>query len=199
MTHTRVAAAVLGLFSLGLALPLLVSGCAGGAAVGGGVSLGYASGGGRPHPRYYCADCHGVSYFDPYYDLCLNYGYRFDWRRQPEVTAAYRRDYAAIKRADPSIGSYRYPRGSKEETRKRLVDTDGRMPRYENAAPPAKGKGSNGPPRGPKVTGPRSKDERTSPPRGKAPSKGEKREPTRGKTGRDDGQDGKDDSDRSPS
>jgi len=29
---------------------------------------------GRPHPSYYCYDCHGYRYFDPYYDWCAGYG-----------------------------------------------------------------------------------------------------------------------------
>jgi hypothetical protein len=27
---------------------------------------------GRPHPSYYCYDCHGYRYFDPYYDRCAS-------------------------------------------------------------------------------------------------------------------------------
>ncbi len=168
MTRTRVAAAGLSLLGLGLALPLLVSGCA----VGGGIT--YASGGGgaprRPPASYYCADCHGVSYFDPYYDLCMKYGYRFNWRASPEVYDAYRRDYTAIKRANPDVGRYRYPRGAKEDVKERFADDQGRMPKYDASAPtkpPARAtKKKDGPPRGPKATTSETKEKRTSPPRG---------------------------------
>jgi hypothetical protein len=113
---------------------MLVAGCAGAYGPRAGVSFGYVSRG-RPHPRYFCADCHGVRYFDPYYDLCMRYGYRFDWRRSPEVVATYRRDYVRIRRSDPTIGRYRYPRGARERARERFEDEAGRMPRYEPGAP----------------------------------------------------------------
>jgi hypothetical protein len=177
VTRTRVAAAGLGLLGLGLALPFLVAGCAGPYGGGAAVSFGYASRPGRPHPRYYCADCHGVRYFDPYYDLCMRYGYRFDWRSSPDVVDVYRRDYVAIRRADPHVGKYRYPRGARESARKRFADENGRMPQYGGAARPeavAPQERRESPPRGPKVT----------PKEGTHDLHREKAGPPRGKTGR---------------
>ena len=178
MTRTRAAAAGLGLLGLGLALPFLVAGCASAYGPSVGVGFTYASPrGGRPHPDYYCADCHGVRYFDPYYDLCMRYGYRFAWREEPQVVDVYRRDYVAIRRSDPSVGRYRYPRGAREDARKRFGNESGAMPTYDG--PSEKGAPAerrSGPPRGPKAK--KDQDdarEKSGPPRGKT-GRGEKKQ-----------------------
>jgi hypothetical protein len=63
---------------------------------------------GRPVSSYYCYDCHGYRYFDPYYDWCVSYGFRYTWDRHPEAVAAYRAHYVRIKEQNPSYGRYRY-------------------------------------------------------------------------------------------
>jgi hypothetical protein len=68
----------------------------------------YASSG-RPSPSYYCYDCHGYRYLDPYYDWCAGYGFRYAWDRHPETVRVYRERYVRIKEQNPSYGRYRYP------------------------------------------------------------------------------------------
>ena len=68
----------------------------------------YASAG-RPSESYYCYDCHGYRYLDPYYDWCSGYGFRYAWDRHPETVRAYRERYVRIKEQNPSFGRYRYP------------------------------------------------------------------------------------------
>ncbi len=63
---------------------------------------------GRPTSTYYCYDCHGYRYFDPYYDWCVGYGFRYAWDRHPETVGAYRQRYLRIKEQNPSYGRYRY-------------------------------------------------------------------------------------------
>jgi hypothetical protein len=64
---------------------------------------------GRPVPSYYCYDCHGYRYLDPYYDWCAGYGFRYAWDRHPEAVRVYRERYVRIKAQNPSFGRYRYP------------------------------------------------------------------------------------------
>ncbi len=64
--------------------------------------------GGRPVAGYYCYDCHGYRYFDPYYDWCPNYGFVIHWDRSPELTRVYRERYVALKRRDRRLGRWRY-------------------------------------------------------------------------------------------
>ncbi len=71
----------------------------------------------RPHPSYYCYDCHGDRFFDPYYDWCVNYGFRYSWASRPEVTRLYRERYLRIKERHPEYGRYRY-RSDYRETRR---------------------------------------------------------------------------------
>lgn len=66
--------------------------------------------GARPHASYYCYDCHGYRYFDPYYDWCAGYGFRYDWGRHPRVITLYRERYLALRRAHREFGRYTYPR-----------------------------------------------------------------------------------------
>jgi len=74
---------------------------------------------GRPVPSYYCYDCHGYRYLDPYYDWCAGYGFRYAWDRHPEAVSAYRQRYVRIKEENPSFGRYRYPEGYREQRRYR--------------------------------------------------------------------------------
>jgi hypothetical protein len=61
----------------------------------------------RPHSSYFCYDCHGYTYFDPYYDYCVNFGFRIDWRHHTPLWRYYSRhhDRIVIKRGFPQ---YRY-------------------------------------------------------------------------------------------
>jgi hypothetical protein len=74
---------------------------------------------GRPVPGYYCYDCHGYRYFDPYYDWCVNYGFRFAWDRHPDAVRIYRERYVRIKEQNPTYGRYRYSAGYRGERRYR--------------------------------------------------------------------------------
>jgi hypothetical protein len=73
----------------------------------------------RPHPSYYCYDCHGYRFFDPYYDWCPNYGFVYRWERSPRVVALYRERYLALKRKDPTLGRFQYPNGYRVSRRYR--------------------------------------------------------------------------------
>ena len=64
---------------------------------------------GRPVPSYYCYDCHGYRFLDPYYDWCAGYGFRYTWDRHPEAIRYYRQRYVRIKEQNPGYGRYRYP------------------------------------------------------------------------------------------
>ena len=64
---------------------------------------------GRPVSSYYCYDCHGYRYLDPYYDWCAGYGFRYAWGDHPEAVRVYRERYVRIKQQNPSYGRYRYP------------------------------------------------------------------------------------------
>jgi hypothetical protein len=73
----------------------------------------------RPAGSYFCYDCHGYRYFDPYYDYCMARGYRYDWNRNPEAIAVYRERYVRIKESHPDYGRYRYPGGYRASARYR--------------------------------------------------------------------------------
>ena len=73
----------------------------------------------RPASAYYCYDCHGYRYFDPYYDWCVAYGFRFAWDHHPETVRAYRERYVRIKEQNPGFGRYRYRTGYREARRYR--------------------------------------------------------------------------------
>ena len=66
--------------------------------------------GNRPDASYYCYDCHGYRYFDPYYDWCAGYGFRYAWNRHPRAIAQYRARYLAIREEHRNFGRYTYPR-----------------------------------------------------------------------------------------
>jgi hypothetical protein len=87
----------------------------------------------RPHPRYYCYDCHGYRYFDPYYDFCDHFGFRFRWDRYSSLRDYHRRHYRRIRRVTPHFGEYKYkPDYRRHPMYKRPLDyekwkrTDGR-------------------------------------------------------------------------
>jgi hypothetical protein len=63
----------------------------------------------RPDPTYYCYDCHGYRYFDPYYDWCTENGFRYRWDAHPRAVAVYRQRYLRIRRANRDYGRYTYP------------------------------------------------------------------------------------------
>jgi hypothetical protein len=67
--------------------------------------------GGRPATGYYCYDCHGYRFFDPYYDWCPYYGFAYRWDRSPELIRTYRERYVALKARDRRLGHWRYPNG----------------------------------------------------------------------------------------
>jgi hypothetical protein len=73
----------------------------------------------RPDGSYYCYDCHGYRFFDPYYDYCSNYGFRYRWDDHPRAMLIYRDRYVRIRRAHPEYGRYRYRAGYRDADRYR--------------------------------------------------------------------------------
>lgn len=73
----------------------------------------------RPHPSYFCYDCHGYRYFDPYYDYCVDRGFRYRWGQNPAVLALYRDRYVRIREGHPEYGRYRYREDYRAESRYR--------------------------------------------------------------------------------
>ncbi len=73
----------------------------------------------RPHASYFCYDCHGYRYFDPYYDYCAGYGFRYRWSVHPQAVALYRDRYVRIKESHPDYGRYRYREGYRAAPRYR--------------------------------------------------------------------------------
>jgi hypothetical protein len=71
----------------------------------------------RPAKSYYCYDCHGYRYFDPYYDWCVGYGFRYAWNRHPEAVKVYRQRYVRIKERNPTFGRYHYRTDYREARR----------------------------------------------------------------------------------
>jgi hypothetical protein len=69
---------------------------------------------GRPSASYYCYDCHGYRFFDPYYDWCAGHGFHYAWDRHPETVRVYRERYLRIKEQNPWYGRYRYPSGYRD-------------------------------------------------------------------------------------
>ena len=73
----------------------------------------------RPHGSYFCYDCHGYRYFDPYYDWCAEYGFRYRWSQHPQTLALYRERYVRIREVHPEYGRYRYKPGYRSSDRYR--------------------------------------------------------------------------------
>jgi hypothetical protein len=116
-----------------LALLLVLSGCAAGYGLTARSSHRAASS--RPHPSYYCYDCHGDRFFDPYYDWCAYYGFRYAWAGRPDVVTLYRQRYLAIKREHPEYGRYRY-RADYRDTRRYREPADYEAWRHGGGARP---------------------------------------------------------------
>jgi len=72
----------------------------------------------RPDPSYFCYDCHGYRFFDPYYDWCPPYGFAYRWDR-PRMVKTYRERYVALKRQDRRLGRFEYPDGYRSSRRYR--------------------------------------------------------------------------------
>jgi hypothetical protein len=105
---------------------------------------------GRPEASYYCYDCHGYRYFDPYYDWCVNYGFLYRWTEHPRARALYRSRYVRIKESHPDYGRYRYRDGYRSEERYRQsVDYERWRDRGDSSPravePKVREKKSNGP------------------------------------------------------
>jgi hypothetical protein len=73
----------------------------------------------RPDASYFCYDCHGYRYFDPYYDYCNGNGFRYRWADHPRAMIVYRDRYVRIKDAHPDYGRYQYRSGYKSAERYR--------------------------------------------------------------------------------
>jgi len=73
----------------------------------------------RPDASYFCYDCHGYRYFDPYYDYCDGRGFRYRWADHPRAMIVYRDRYVRIKEAHPDYGRYQYRSGYKSAERYR--------------------------------------------------------------------------------
>jgi hypothetical protein len=72
----------------------------------------------RPDGSYYCYDCHGYRFFDPYYDYCSYYG-SLPLGRHPHerrLSPALPR----IRTAHPEYGRYRYREDYRASTRYRV-------------------------------------------------------------------------------
>src|SRR5262245_14366634 len=83
----------------------------------------------RPHPSYYCYDCHGYRYFDPYYDYCVANGFRYRWGEHPRVITLYRERYVRIRENHPVYARYRYSPDYRSTSRYREHKS------YENGRP----------------------------------------------------------------
>lgn len=77
------------------------------------------SGESRPDRSYYCYDCHGYRFFDPYYDWCASYGFRYRWADHPRAGLIYRERYVRIRQTHPEYGRYRYRSGYRASRRYR--------------------------------------------------------------------------------
>ena len=73
----------------------------------------------RPDASYFCYDCHGYRFFDPYYDWCEYYGFRYRWAAYPRVMGIYRERYVRIREQHPEYGRYRYKPGHRASARYR--------------------------------------------------------------------------------
>lgn len=83
-----------------------------------GVQAGYSADS-RPDASYFCYDCHGYRYFDPYYDYCVGRGFQYRWANHPRAIAIYRDRYVRIKESHPDYGRYRYREGYRAAPRYR--------------------------------------------------------------------------------
>jgi len=86
----------------------------------------------RPYSSYFCYDCHGYTYFDPYYDYCANFGFRIDWGHRTPLWRYYTRHHNTIvwKMGHPQY-KYKYdyregPKYKSPSSYERWKQTDGR-------------------------------------------------------------------------
>lgn len=99
----------------------------------------------RPDPSYFCYDCHGYRYFDPYYDFCVRQGFRYRWTEHPQAMTVYRNRYVQIREAHPDYGRYRYQAGYRSRDRYRSPrDYDSWRARAKRASTPETRKGREG-------------------------------------------------------
>jgi len=77
------------------------------------------SGESRPDASYYCYDCHGYRFFDPYYDWCSYHGFRYRWADHPRAGLLYRERYVRIREIHPEYGRHRYRPGYRASSRYR--------------------------------------------------------------------------------
>jgi len=94
----------------------------------------------RPDNSYFCYDCHGYRYFDPYYDWCANYGFRYAWSAHPQVVNLYRERYVTIREHHPEYGRYRYQPGYRSTSRYR-EECDYERWRTGRSSPPEDSRG----------------------------------------------------------
>ena len=125
----------------------------------------------RPHASYYCYDCHGYRYFDPYYDYCVSYGYRYRWTDHPRVISLYRERYVRIRENHPDYGRYRYAPDYRASSRYREERRYENGTRTENASTRKGKRGS-------------AAEEKREKRRGKAGTKDESRDKAPRKEGR---------------
>ena len=94
----------------------------------------------RPDPSYFCYDCHGYRYFDPYYDYCDSRGFRYRWAAHPRSMIVYRERYVRIKEAHPDYGRYRYRKDYRSgETYREPPDYEAWRTGQRTGAPPEGG------------------------------------------------------------
>jgi hypothetical protein len=71
----------------------------------------------RPHSSYYCYDCHGYTYFDPYYDYCMHFGFRVNWGHHTSLWRYYTRNNDTIRVKIKAPPKYKYTRNYRETVR----------------------------------------------------------------------------------
>ncbi|OGF13711.1 MAG: hypothetical protein A2W00_03545 [Candidatus Eisenbacteria bacterium RBG_16_71_46] len=135
----------------------------------------------RPDASYYCYDCHGYRYFDPYYDWCAGLGFRYGWSSHPRVIAIYRQRYVGIREKHPEYGRYRYPRNYRRwDTYRKPQDYDGWRSRQHQGTVREREKVRDGG-KAPRIESRREKERDRKEPTGKEDKRRERRKP------RDDG------------
>jgi len=123
----------------------------------------------RPVAGYYCYDCHGYRYFDPYYDWCPNYGFVYHWERSPQAVQIYRERYVALKSTDRRLGRLRYPEGYRATRRYREPASYDVWLRERSEREPGARIRKSGPEQGAPARGRRERDPRDDGPEGPRP------------------------------
>ncbi len=70
----------------------------------------------RPHASYYCYDCHGYTYFDPYYDYCAHFGFRISWGPRTSLYRYYTRHHDTIRWKMRTYPKYKYKSDYRDRT-----------------------------------------------------------------------------------